>query len=129
MGRGLSELQKQILRSLRQSEIEASLSLSDYGKSLLRVWGVPWSAVKTRRSSRSQASAHSRALYRLEQRKLVERRNQNSGDRYCPERSEGFDGTIVEREPIPEHHRTTNVRLTDAGRNLADELIRNLTVD
>jgi DNA-binding MarR family transcriptional regulator len=68
-----------------------------------RYWGVKW---KTGTTTRVRDASLSRALRRLEQRGYVKRQNQVSGD-------------------DPEYkHRTTHVKLTDAGRELIEGLTK-----
>jgi hypothetical protein len=66
-------------------------------------WGVPW---RLDSPTRSESAANSTALRRLERRGLVERKNQ--------------------RGP---KNRATHVRLTDSGRNLAQELETTVNIE
>jgi hypothetical protein len=74
------------------------------------VWGIDIGR-RPPGTSRSESAADSRALRRLEDRGLIERRNFASGDRY---------GGRVDRKP--HQHRTTHITLTATGRDLAERL-------
>lgn len=80
--------------------------------------------------SRSSAASLSRAVRRLEDRGLVQRRNQRTGDRHQEATTEE-DAVELRRlgwrvqagpNPITAHARTTHLRLTEAGAAVAKEI-------
>lgn len=90
------------------------------GKVQLEEWGVKLKNLP-RGADRSRSASRSRMLRRLEERGLVERRNRSSGDRY----SEDPEDTLEVREELGlVQHRTTHVRFTEKGREVAERLER-----
>jgi hypothetical protein len=78
------------------------------------VWGIRIHQLPDG-TSRSKSAALSRSLRRLEDRGLVERRNQATGDQYSKPGE-------VDPDHVRLQHRTTHVRLTGEGRALAERL-------
>lgn len=121
--RGLSDLQRGILRHVLRQCQDIETSGDDYDRDELAEWGVAWRPFGDRRPNGSERAAMSRALRRLESRGLVQRRNVRSGDRFL----EGF-------RPLSPFTRTHSVRLTDKGRRIAETVnnvpaVTLLTVD
>jgi hypothetical protein len=115
LGDGLSDVQARILIRLDRDEAdwlddaEVYRAQGDTDRArgiadMLDDLGVPWEPSWETASDRAVMS---RSLARLEDGGFVERRNLN-GDAYSGDR--------------PAHHRTTHVRLTEAGRDLAGQL-------
>lgn len=108
MGRGLSTLQIDILKWLHEQQDAFSHTI---GAAWFSHWGTPWKGDAS--LTNSERAVASRALRRLEQRGLVLRNNGVSGS----------PGTGKARTAASDpHNRTTNVRITDAGRALVQSL-------
>jgi hypothetical protein len=105
----LSQQQEDFLGWLldRYRDREVPGRLTEYGKHSLEHWGVHLPRFENG-TSRSECASFSRAIRRLEQRGLVQRRNSHSGDKYQ-------DHYENERQ-----FRTVEVRFTPAGRELAE---------
>jgi hypothetical protein len=102
----LSQLQKKILRCVYARTIRDETWAKGTGETWrikhVEYWGIEWYPSKGQRAwTPSNRAVMSRALRRLEQRGLVERRNRISGE---------------------ESGRTVNVHLTDRGREVAKRL-------
>jgi DnaB-like helicase N terminal domain len=102
---GLSRLQKDILRDVWEETVRVERVLETKGMTglLARVqyWGIEWYPSRGHdRWTPTDRAVVSRALRRLEQRGLVERKNECTG----------------------QPGRTTNVRLTERGREIAKQL-------
>jgi hypothetical protein len=82
-----------------------------YRSEALKYWGIRITPLPAG-TSRSESASQSRAIKRLEDRGLIQRRNQCSGDRYCAE----------EYQPVFRQHRTTHLRFTPEGRARAELL-------
>jgi len=117
MSERLSQQQEDFLVWLldRYRDLETPGRLTEYGKHSLTHWGVRLPRFENG-TSRSECASFSRAIRRLEQRGLVERWNTDSGNRET--------GMVAKLTDTPNvaSHRTTNIRLTPAGRELAERL-------
>jgi hypothetical protein len=100
---GLSRLQRDVLTWAWRETVALEAS----GDSTVRIWGVRWHPEPQTPAGRAVLS---RALRRLEERRLVVRKNQATN---------GMDTTTGRRL----RWRTTHVLLTEAGRDLAQRLI------
>ena len=119
--RGLSRLQQRLLVRIRNAELHGAVSPG---------WGVFWRCIQPRRPTRSCAAAVSRSIRRLEERGLVRRRNQMSGDRWSVEirtRQIAASDWPLPVHPddlvVPDSHRSTHIELTAEGHRTADWLI------
>jgi hypothetical protein len=113
---GLSGQQERFLVRLLKvyRDLEAPGRLTEQGSRELPIWGVRSGHLRDG-APRSESASVSRMLRRLEDRRLIERRNQSAGDRYSPE---------IDRPELKGRvqHRTTHVKLTPKGRELAEWL-------
>lgn len=109
----LSQYQKRILQWVLEQTEWYETNGNEFLRGEVAHWGVSWHD-GVRRTNAENASL-SRSLCRLEERGLVQRRNHVSGD---PHGTIGWDGH--ER-----HTRTTHVRLTKVGREVAKRLTNN----
>ena len=119
--RGLGQLQEEILRRMLEAyeRLEAPGPGAEYSRRSLEAWGVRWDHLRNAAGweTPSQAAAASRALRRLEDRGLLRRRNQHSGDRYMNHNPFSYD-------PLAHKHRTTHAQFTPDGRAEATRLTK-----
>ena len=106
-GRGLSDQQKWILRTVFWLYDYAERNATDYGRRMVEIWGIHWTPSRWHQDwTASDRASVSRALKRLEGRGLVLRTNDWGGDR-----------------------RTNHVRLTEQGRQEAERLTKAVCED
>lgn len=119
-----SEAQRMILTFLLRETLAMEASRHDADRIAVSTWGIRWSP-KSWGGSWSPAlrASVSRALRRLADRGLVDRLNQVSGTRdQTVKGDEARPGWVGDDEDYPSSFRTTHVRLTAAGRALAERL-------
>jgi hypothetical protein len=105
----LSDEQRRLLAwMLRAYRWHETHDNNDIAKADLRIWGIHSHNLAS--VSRSVSASMSRSLRRLEERGLIQRRNQCSGDRYC------------EGGGRYESKKATHVKFTPEGRALAERL-------
>ena len=100
--KGLSSLQREILMMLMEAEEDGEAE---------ELWGV---RLRLQYPTRAESAGLSRAVRRLEQRGLLQRRNQHTGDKYCDP-----EGKCA--RPHPRH---THLLLTELGREVGRRLIQ-----
>lgn len=120
MTKRLSDFQRQILIALARAYNTIEREGNDFDRHQLGIWGVKWRPHgKGNCVTTIDRASVSRTLRRLEERGLVRRRNQISGDRFEPDRLPTGEKPL----PPPDNHRTTHVQLTDEGREEAENLL------
>ena len=130
MGRGLSSLQVNVLQSMLHYYRHVEKHGSEWLKRMLRehVEGVPvkWLRGYGQGRRRSDSSAFSRALRRLEQRGLIVRSNHSTG-MPVPKDSplHGLKRTSADQP----HRRADQIVLTEAGRTEAERVSVNIVGD
>ena len=117
MGRGLSELQERILCWLLQATVEVETHGHPIQQRDLAYFGIPWRPSKGQKAwTATDRAVFSRAISRLEARRLIIRQNIASG-------TPGIGRarlTVDEPPPL----RTTHLKLTDTGREVAERLTK-----
>jgi hypothetical protein len=114
--RGLSMFQESLLRCLLARENYILEHGNSFWKNEIKVWGIPWKVREIfGKWTPSLAASASRALRRLENRGLVLRQNGWGG---CPDTGE------TRKDKTDAHDRTTQVLLTEEGREFAERLTK-----